>query len=106
MVNAKQEFLKLDELKGKDIALEFMGAQLKTTQYWRPHDWVVFNCSQYEAFLEWLDFNYNNGYGSQELHGFILLKNEKWLDRHVYDGSEHWVLRERPTLNPKINEER
>jgi hypothetical protein len=106
MANAKQEFLELDELEGKDLASEFMGAQLKYRPSWEDKEWIIFDSSQYEEFLKWLDFEYDDGYGSQELHGFILLKGNSWLDRHEYDGSEHWVLRERPVLNHNINKKK
>jgi len=103
-MNAKQEFLELYELRGKDVQGEFQGAQLKYQPGWEEKKWAVFSASQYEDFLDWLDFNYDDGYGSQELYGFVLFKSG-WLDRHEYDGSERWVLRERPVLNHNINDE-
>ena len=105
MANAKQEFLELHELRNLNLEEEFQGAQCKYQPSWHDKQWVVFDSSQYKEFLEWLDFTYDDGYGFQQLHGFILLNNG-WLDREEYDGSEYWVLRKRPTLNPQINEER
>ncbi len=104
MPNAKQEFLSHHDLKNLDLEKEFGGAQVKHDPYWDAKPWTIFNASQYQEFLEWLDFYYDSGYGSQELYGFILLKcgapDRWWLDRHEYDGSEHWVLRKRPVLEP------
>ena len=40
--------------------------------------------------IEPLDFNYNDGYGSQEIFGFIVFKDKSWLARREYDGSEWW----------------
>lgn len=34
--------------------------------------------------------DYDDGYGSQELFGIIVFKDGTWLQRHEYDGSEHW----------------
>lgn len=109
MQNAKQEFLEHYQLEDLNLEQEFDGAQLKYNPSWDKKEWTTFSASQYQEFLEWLDFSYDNGYGSQKLYGFILLKcgapDRQWLDRHEYDGSEYWVLRKRPVLNPQINEE-
>jgi hypothetical protein len=37
-----------------------------------------------------LDFEYDNGYGGQELYGTVWLVDETWLSRGEYDGSEWW----------------
>lgn len=49
-------------------------------------------------FLETLAaIDYNEGYGSQELFGTIVFKNNTWLERAEYDGSEWWERRKLPT---------
>jgi len=48
------------------------------------------------SFLKSLDFEYDDGYGSQEVHGIIMLNSNKWLEREEYDGSEWWVKRTIP----------
>lgn len=45
---------------------------------------------EYEEFLTKIDKNYDSGYGTQELFGHIWLTNGEWINRHEYDGSEHW----------------
>lgn len=48
-------------------------------------------------FLETLAaIDYDNGYGGQELFGTIVFKDNTWLEREEYDGSEWWELRELP----------
>lgn len=43
-------------------------------------------------FLQTLkEINYDNGYGSQELFGVIVFKNNSWMERWEYDGSESWT---------------
>lgn len=37
-----------------------------------------------------LDFEYDNGYGGQELFGIVWLEDNTWLSRGEYDGSEWW----------------
>lgn len=50
------------------------------------------------SFLETLaSIDYDNGYGCQELFGTIVFKDNTWLERGEYDGSEWWELRELPT---------
>jgi len=44
-----------------------------------------------------LDFNYDSGYGGQEvLEDLILVGRDFWLERHEYDGSEWWEYKEMP----------
>ena len=48
--------------------------------------------------LPLMDFEYDAGYGSQELFGTIWYSDGTWSDREEYDGSEHWVYRKCPPL--------
>lgn len=49
-------------------------------------------------FLEILaSINYDNGYGCQELFGTIAFKDNTWLERAEYDGSEWWEHCKLPT---------
>lgn len=49
-------------------------------------------------FLETLAaIDYDEGYGSQELFGTIVFKDNTWLERGEYDGSEWWEHRKLPT---------
>ena len=57
---------------------------------WSNDEWL--------AFLEELDFNYNNGFGSQRLFGVVWFKDGSWLERYEYDGAEKWVLKRTPDI--------
>jgi hypothetical protein len=46
-----------------------------------------------EEVLPKLDFDYNDGYGSQELLGTIWFSDGTWSEREEYDGSEWWEYR-------------
>jgi len=46
--------------------------------------------------LEELNFEYDNGFGVQELYGYVLLDDNDWLERHEYDGSEWWEYKKYP----------
>ncbi len=41
-------------------------------------------------FYEEIDFEYDAGYGSQELGGTVWFKDGTWLERGEYDGAEWW----------------
>lgn len=45
---------------------------------------------EYNEFFNSLDFEYNDGYGGQELYGTVWLEDGTWLSRGEYDGSEWW----------------
>jgi hypothetical protein len=46
------------------------------------------------AFLAIMDFDYDAGFDGQELFGTVILTDYRWLERHEYDGSEWWELKE------------
>ena len=46
--------------------------------------------ADYEKFLNELDFDYDNGFGQQELFGMVWFEDGTWLSRCEYDGSEWW----------------
>jgi hypothetical protein len=56
------------------------------------------NTAQFDAFLKKLDFNYNAGYGGQELYGIIWYKDGTWSTRGEYDGSEWWEYHKCPPI--------
>ena len=53
--------------------------------------------SQLDAVLDKLDFEYDNGYGTQELFGTIVFTDNTWLTRWESDGSEEWSYNFCPT---------
>ena len=100
-MNAKQEFLKTIE-KHKLICCTISIS----------HDWynsTVFNLKpgytpeEYDEFVNNLNFEYDNGYGTQELYGTIWCEDGVWFDRHEYDGSECWDGHKYPSI-PDIDE--
>lgn len=62
--------------------------------------------SEYEAFLNLLDrIDYYNGFGGQELFGYIWYEDGTWSERYEYDGSESWDYKKRPVIEPFVLEE-
>lgn len=84
MTNAKQEFL--EEIEGKDVKCATV------SHYGRggSHLSVGYSHTELVQFLESLEYNYDSGYGGQELCGTIWYKDGTWSDRGEYDGSEWW----------------
>jgi len=50
------------------------------------------------GFFDKLDFNYDNGFGSQEIYGVVWLTDGTWLSRGEYDGSEWWIYNICPAI--------
>jgi hypothetical protein len=45
-----------------------------------------------------MDFDYDSGFGTQELFGTIWFADGSWADRQEYDGSESWDHQTLPAL--------
>lgn len=45
-----------------------------------------------------LSYDYDNGYGGQELFGFIWYKDGTYSERGEYDGAEWWEHKSRPQI--------
>lgn len=63
---------------------------------------VNHNEKDLKAFLKELDFEYDSGYGGQELYGKVWLTDGTWLDRGEYDGSEWWEHQSCPEIPEEI----
>ena len=50
-----------------------------------------FTDEEFTKFIEDLDFEYDNGYGTQHLFGKIWYTDGSWSERYEYDGSENWT---------------
>ena len=55
-----------------------------------------------ESFLESLDFEYDAGFGLQELFGTVWLEDGTWFTRGEYDGSEWWEYRKLPEIPAEL----
>jgi hypothetical protein len=90
MTNAKEEFLRM--VKNKVV----LCASISYRNCWEheigsEHNLpVTYTEEQYNAFVESLNFEYDSGYGGQELFGIVWFKDGTWADRGEYDGSEWW----------------
>jgi len=53
-------------------------------------------------FLNSIDFEYDDGYGTQELDGTVWFEDGSWLERGEYDGSEWWDRKVRPEIPDRL----
>lgn len=91
MANAKEEFLHM--VRNQSV----LCAEISYRDCWE-HDSpgsqhslpVTYTEEEYNAFIESLDFEYDHGYGGQELFGTVWFNDGTWADRGEYDGSEWW----------------
>jgi hypothetical protein len=60
---------------------------------------------EFNEFLEKLDFEYDSGYGTQELYGTIWCTDGSWYTRGEYDGSEWWELCMLPGIPEYLNKQ-
>lgn len=102
MKNAKQEFLNVignDNVIASYISYGsgYYGDKVSILELRLGH-----TQEDYQAFVDKLDFNYNDGYGSQNLYGTIWCKNSVWFDRGEYDGSEWWNRNEYPAIPDEL----
>jgi hypothetical protein len=65
------------------------------TTGWNKEDW--------DKFLSDLDFDYDNGYGSQNLFGTIWYVDGTWSTRGEYDGSEWYVYHFCPLIPKELD---
>lgn len=103
-MNAREEFLRL--VRGKDLECATI-LYSKTGAWFDTHndeEQRVINLRQdyteqeYKEFLDKLNFEYDDGYGNQELFGTVWFKDGAWAEREEYDGSEWWSTKSRPEI--------
>jgi hypothetical protein len=63
---------------------------------------VDYNDREFKEFMDSLDFEYDDGYGGQELFGNVWLQDGTWLRRNEYDGSEWWSHVAQPRIPTRL----
>jgi hypothetical protein len=54
------------------------------------------------VFLEALNFEYDSGYGSQELFGIVWFEDNTWAVRYEFGGAECWEFQEYPRIPEEL----
>ena len=88
-MNAKEELLK--HIKDRDV--KYVRVVDKRLYDNEP----TFEGTLAEVLLK-LDFEYDSGFGIQELEGTIWYADGTWSDRREYDGAEWWEHQVCPPL--------
>ena len=90
MKNARTELLNfLKALSGVKCAeLSFSNWRMSTNKELKLK--IGYSLSDWGAFLDGLDKEYDSGYGGQELSGTLWMTDGTWCTRGEYDGSEWW----------------
>lgn len=90
MINARDEFIEHIEdrtVKCAYIKYGYEYSYKEQTYHILPVEYTKEQCAQ---FLQSLDFEYDDGFGAQELFGTIWYTDGTWSERGEYDGSEWW----------------
>jgi len=107
MTNAKQEFLDHVSTQHCQTGNRTIRCAILTSlscerdgSYILP---VGYTKEDQELFLKQIDFNYDAGFGGQELEGTIWYTDGlTWSSRGEYDGSEWWDFNIMPTITPEL----
>lgn len=95
-MNGKQEFE--DHIRGKKLKAAEARWDDDTSFILYP-GYASNDCLRLITFL---DREYNDGYGGQELYGTIWYQDGTWSTRGEYDGSEWWQHHTCPPLPSKM----
>lgn len=58
--------------------------------------------TKFEDVADWLDFNYDTGYGIQQIFGTVWYSDGSWCERREYDGAEWWQHARTPEMPEDI----
>lgn len=100
-INAKQEYLRATK-NYKVIAASVNLYTLEGELEFKLNP--LYTKDEYDNFLNFLDVDYDNGYGGQNLFGVIFCENGVWMQRGEYDGSEWWDIFKYPDLRESFDE--
>jgi hypothetical protein len=97
-MNAKEEFLR--QIKDRKVLCAEISYNDCMHEYpMRASNLPVrYTQEQYDDFVSSLNFEYDAGYGGQELFGTIWYTDGTWSDRGEYDGSEWWNYQRCPDI--------
>ena len=103
MINCMKEFLK--EVGEKEVLCAWIqygddyGDSKEVFQLQKGY-----SKSTFTQFLRCLDFEYDCGYGGQEIYGVIWYTDKTWSERGEYDGSEWWAYKKAPEIPSCLKE--
>ena len=109
MINARQEFLyaigkrlvKCAHIIHKNDGIDANTEPILTESILK----VGYTNEDYQIFLDSLNYEYEDGWGTQELYGNVWLTDNTWYSRGECDGSEWWEYHKCPDVSDGCNQE-
>jgi hypothetical protein len=100
-MNAKEELI--EDLEGKKIKC----ASITHEPYGVEKKKIILKANytnkELNHFLSLLNFEYDGGFGTQELYGVVWIEDGTWLSRKQYNGLEWWYLMKPNNEIPEIS---
>lgn len=103
MANCKDDFL--EETKGKTVLCSVV---TYGRDYWDGEQKkrailpIGYTESGMLNFLEAINYQYDSGFGGQEVYGTIWYADGTWSERGEYDGSEWWEHKSFPAIPEEL----
>lgn len=98
MTNAKQEFIEHTSERPRVLCAEIIYGESWGNREQKHALRKDYSEQDFNDFLDKLNFDYDAGYGGQELFGTIWYEDGTWSERGEYDGSEWWEYRKTPEI--------
>lgn len=104
MANCRKDFL--DEVQGEEVLCAII--------YHGDPEWIEdaadtaallkkgYSPEDFADFLNKIGYNYDSGFGGQEVFGTIWYRDGTWSERGEYDGSEWWVHKVCPDIPEEL----
>jgi len=97
MTNAKEEFL--EHTADKFVLCAILTRVIDYRKVSHTYNLKVsYTREELQHFLALINFQYDSGYGNQELEGTIWYDDGSWSTRAEYDGSEWWHHNKLPDI--------
>lgn len=91
-INAYDELIeKLNEI-GKSLD-DIKVISIRFNKYNREKHYEFEYIKKIDNVNDLKEIQYYDGYGIQELYGYVVFNDNTWLEREEYDGSEWWEYR-------------
>lgn len=100
-MNAKTEFLQevgTKEVLCAHLYFDFISYELEKEINHHFYLKKGYTEADYQAFLNSIDESYDEGFGGQELFGYIWYTDGTWSERYEYDGAEKWDYKSCPKI--------
>jgi hypothetical protein len=104
-MNAKNELLEIIKKHNVTIKcarLYFDGSYTSNYKSENINLKIRYTEEDYNIFLDKIDIEYDEGFGSQELFGIVWFTDGTWLDRGEYNGSEWWNYNIVPPVSDEL----